>query len=59
MDDPRIQDGLELIQTIWYGVAIQIVNTAIRVYNLNPAQANALKEVYLKPNAYSVRLRLD
>jgi hypothetical protein len=59
MDDPRIHDGLDLIQTIWYGVAIQIVNTAIRVYNLTPAQASALKEVYLKPNTYTVRLRLD
>ncbi len=59
MEDPRIQDGLTMCQSIWYGVAIQIVTTAIRVYNLNPEQGKALKELYLKPNAYIVRLRLD
>ena len=57
MDDPRVGEGLEMIQSIWYGVAIQIVNMAIRVYNLNPEQAKALKEVYLRPNDYTVRLR--
>ena len=59
MDDTRIEGGLEMIQSIWYGVAIQIVNMAIRVYKLNPDQAKALKEVYLRPNDYCVRLRLE
>lgn len=57
MDDPRIAEGTELIQTIWYGLAIKIVNMAIRVYNLDEAQAKAVKEIYLRPNDYSVRLR--
>jgi hypothetical protein len=57
MDDSRVNEGLEMIQSIWYGVAIQIVNMAIRVYNLNPEQAKALKEVYLRPNDYRVCLR--
>lgn len=59
MDDTRVADGLELIQTIWYGVGIQIVNMAIRVYNLNEEQAKALKEVYLRPNDYQVHLRRE
>lgn len=57
MEDPRVEEGLDIIQTIWYGVAIEIVNTAIRIYNLNPEQAKALKEVYLKPNHYTITLR--
>ena len=57
MDDPRIQEGIDMIQTMWYGVAIQVVNMAIRVYNLTPQQANALKDVYLRSNDYTVKLR--
>lgn len=57
MEDPRVQEGLDMIQTIWYGVAIQIVNMAIKTYNLTPEQAKALREVYLKPNQYTVKLR--
>lgn len=59
MEDTRVQEGIDIIQTIWYGVAIQIVSMAIRAYNLNPEQAKALKELFLKPNDYTVRLRLD
>jgi hypothetical protein len=57
MEDTRVNEGVEMIQSIWYGAAIQIVNMAIRVYKLNPEQAKALKEVYLRPNDYCVRLR--
>ena len=46
-----------MIESIWYGVGVQIVNMAIHVYNLTDAQAKALKEAYLKPNDYSVRVR--
>ena len=59
MNDSRVDEGLEMIQSVWYGVAIQIVNMAIRVYKLNPEQAKALKEVYLRPNDYRVALRRD
>lgn len=59
MEDPRIQEGTDMIQTVWYGVAIQIVNMAIHTYNLNPEQAKAIKELFLKPNDYTVRLRVD
>jgi hypothetical protein len=57
MEDSRIQEGVTMIESIWYGVGVQIVNMAIRIYNLNSEQAKALKEAYLKPNDYSVRLR--
>jgi hypothetical protein len=59
MEDPRVQEGVDMIQSIWYGVAIQIVTMAIRTYNLNPEQSKALKELFLKPNDYTVRLRTD
>jgi hypothetical protein len=59
MDDKRTQEGIDLIQTIWYGVAIQIVNLAIQTYNLDPNEARALKDVYLRQNDYLVGLRDD
>ena len=57
MEDPRIKEGIDMIQSLWYGVGVQIVNLAIQVYSLNPEQARALKDVFLKPNDYCVRLR--
>ena len=59
MNDSRVNEGVEMIQSIWYGTAIQIVTMAIRVYKLNDEQAKALKEVYLRPNDYQVYLRRD
>jgi hypothetical protein len=59
MEDPRIQDGMDIIQLMWYNTAIQIVTTAVRVYNLNKEQEKALRETFLRPNDYSIRLRLD
>lgn len=59
MEDSRIQEGVSMIESMWYGVGVQIVNMAIHVYNLNDAQAKALREAYLKPNDYSVCLRRE
>jgi hypothetical protein len=57
MEDSRIEEGVEMIQSIWYGVGVQIVNLAIKIYNLNSEQAKALKETYLRPNDFTVRVR--
>lgn len=59
MEDKRTQEGIEIIQSIWYGVAIQIVNLAIQTYNLDANEARALKDVYLRQNDYLVQLRDD
>lgn len=58
MDDPRVQEGVDIIQSMWYGIAIQIVNMAIHTYKCDAQQAKALKELFLKPNDYTIRLRL-
>jgi hypothetical protein len=57
MEDTRIEEGVEMIQSIWYGVGVRIVNLAIKIYDLNKEQAQALKDAYLKPNDFTVRLR--
>ena len=57
MEDPRIQEGLTIVQSLWYGIAVKIVNLAIEVYGLDLEQARALRDVYLRPGDYTVSLR--
>lgn len=54
--DPRITEGLEMLEGIWYGIAISIVNLAIEVYELNEEQASALKDIYCRQNDYIVEV---
>lgn len=56
MNDPELQEGIDMLESIWYLLAIQIVNLAIEVYKLNPEQAKALRDVFLKQNNYYVVL---
>jgi hypothetical protein len=56
MDDPELEEGCKLLERMWYGIAIQIVDLAVQVYGLSPAQKDALKSVFLKPNDYYVVL---
>jgi len=50
MDSKKI--GLEFFRNVWWNVANDVVEKAIRIYNLDESQANALKKAYLKPNHY-------
>ena len=50
----RKELGLESIRYLWYTVAQNVVEKAIKVYELDKDQANALRKVYLKPNHYKV-----
>ncbi len=57
MNDPEVKEGIEIIESIWYLMAISIVEMAIQTYELNEEQAQALKDVYLKQNNYFVVLK--
>ena len=57
MNDPDVQEGIELLESIWYVTAISIVELAIKIYGLSNAQADALKDVFLRQNDYSVILQ--
>lgn len=50
------QEGLQMIERMWYSIAIKIVSLAINIYNLDEDQASALKDVFLKPNDYTASL---
>lgn len=50
----RLRDGSALLSYVWFHVAQQTVETAIRVYECTPEQAAALKKVFLRPGDYTV-----
>lgn len=56
-DQQEQDEGVELLQRIWYTLAIKIVELAIRTYHVPDEQAAALRDVFLKPNEYYVSLR--
>ncbi len=56
-EDSEIQEGIEILESVWYLLANRIVEMAIQVYNLDTSQASALREVYLKQNNYYVVLQ--
>lgn len=57
MNDPEIQEGIDILESMWYLIANSIVEMAITTYKLDESQASALRGVYLKPNNYYVLLQ--
>jgi len=55
--DPRMRNGSHLLQMLWYFTARRIVDTAITVYKLDAERAEALRQVYLRPGDYTVRIK--
>ena len=56
MEDPRTQEGVELVTLIWQELAFKIIDMAIQIYGLDPKQADALKDVFYRPNDYIAEL---
>lgn len=50
----EVEEGIALIESTWYLLAVKIVELAIQVYKVPPQEANALKDVFLKQNEYFV-----
>jgi len=48
----RKEIGLEFFRTLSLRIAEEVILKAIKIYNLNDAQGEALKKAYLKPNHY-------
>jgi hypothetical protein len=57
MNDPEIQEGIELLESIWYLTASSIVELAAKTYGLTLEQTKALQDVFLKQNHYYVNLQ--
>ena len=50
----EVEEGTNLLESIWFLMANTIVELAIRTYGLDSHQASALREVFLKQNHYYV-----
>ena len=55
--EPRMRNGSHLLQMLWYYTAQRIVDTAIALYKLDDERAEALRQVYLRPGDYTVRIK--
>jgi hypothetical protein len=55
--EPRMRNGSHLLQMLWYFTAQRIVDTAITVYKLDTERAEALRQVYLRPGDYTIRIK--
>jgi len=53
----RKQIGLDFFRIVWLRIAEKVIDAAIKVYNLDTRQAEALKKAYLKPNHYYAMIR--
>lgn len=57
MNNPEVEEGIDILESMWYVIAVSIVEMAITAYKLDEGQAQALKDLYLKPNNYYVTLK--
>lgn len=53
----RMRSGTHFLEMLWYFTADRIVDTAVKYYNLNSEQRDALHRVFLREADYVVRMR--
>ena len=52
-----LETGTRFIETIWYSFACQIVDKAIRIYNVSDERAEELRAKFLKRGDYTVEAK--
>lgn len=52
----HVESGRFFLETVWLRIAMEVIETAIRIYKLDAEQATALREVYGQPRLYTVVL---
>jgi hypothetical protein len=51
------QDTMRLLQSLWYGFGVRLVNDLCRIYQATPEQREALEGLFLKPNDWIVTVK--
>lgn len=54
--DSREEEGLYLLSCYWMELSKRTVEFAISFYKLNEEESKFLREKYLKPGSYQIRL---
>jgi hypothetical protein len=52
--DARMREGTAFLGLLWFSIAERVVEEAIRIYELTPEQAVALRKSFLRANDYIV-----
>ncbi|NBO72410.1 MAG: hypothetical protein EBU66_14265 [Bacteroidetes bacterium] len=53
-NETRMRDGANFLACVWEDVARRVVELSIRIYELTPEQAEALRVAYLRRILYIV-----
>ena len=51
-----MEEGRFFLETVWLKIAMEVIETAIRVYQLDNERAAALRHVFGQPALYTVAL---
>lgn len=52
----ELEEGRFFLETVWLKIATEVIETAIRVYQLDTEQADALRRVFGQPRLYRLEL---
>ncbi len=53
-NEARCKEGADFLSVIWATIAEEVVETAIKVYELSPEQAAALRQAFLRGTVFAV-----
>jgi len=52
----ELEEGRFFLETVWLKIAMEVIETAIRVYQLDTERAEALRAIFGQPALYGVEL---